>query len=163
MIFENYEEVKFLKESNKIEGEFSREALEDAMKAWNYAKTVKVIRSPNKILTIHKILMMRLRPDIAGRFRWCAVSIGGEIKERPQKNELYRMMLDWISKHANAKTEAKIKKAHIAFEKMHPFEDGNGRTGRIIMNMQRLNAGLPLLIICVGKEQESYYKWFQCD
>ena len=57
--------------------------------------------------------------------------------------------------------EETIEQDHIWFEKIHPFEDGNGRTGRILMNIQRLNAGLPLLIIHEGKEQMEYYKWFQ--
>ena len=51
------------------------------------------------------------------------------------------------------------KKDRIWFEKNHPFEDGNGRTGRILLNWQRLQYGLPLLIIESYKKEE-YYKWF---
>ncbi len=54
-----------------------------------------------------------------------------------------------------------IKNSHIFFEKLHPFEDGNGRTGRILMNLQKLNEELPLLIIHEGEEQMEYYKWFK--
>jgi len=53
-----------------------------------------------------------------------------------------------------------IKLSHIEFENIHPFEDGNGRVGRILMNIQCLNAGLPLLVIHTGKEQQKYYTWF---
>jgi hypothetical protein len=53
------------------------------------------------------------------------------------------------------------KKAHVAFETIHPFVDGNGRIGRILMNWQRLQEGLPILIIHEGPEQMEYYKWFK--
>jgi len=70
-------------------------------------------------------------------------------------------ILKWIDTHCDAKTDETIKKAHIAFEKIHPFEDGNGRVGRIILNFQRVKAGLPILVIHTGKEQQEYYKWFK--
>ncbi|MGH2087662.1 Fic family protein [Aerococcus urinaeequi] len=40
---------------------------------------------------------------------------------------------------------------HIQFERIHPFSDGNGRTGRMIMNYSLLQQGFPPLII--EKEQ----------
>jgi Fic family protein len=49
---------------------------------------------------------------------------------------------------------------HVQYEKIHPFVDGNGRTGRIFMNWWRINNGLPILVIHEGKEQWEYYKWF---
>ena len=54
-----------------------------------------------------------------------------------------------------------IKDWHIQFEHIHPFEDGNGRVGRILMNLQLLNEGLPILVIHQGEEQKRYYKWFK--
>ena len=54
-----------------------------------------------------------------------------------------------------------IKRWHIQFEHIHPFEDGNGRVGRILMNFQLVKKGLPILVIHEGKEQREYYKWFK--
>lgn len=151
------EELKFLKESNAIEREYSRKALTDAIKAWKFAKEQKRL-DLQEILKIHQILMQRLRPGIAGKIRNCVVYIGGERKDqsnREIKESLYSICL------VNPNTEKTIKKWHVAFEAIHPFEDGNGRVGRIIMNWQRLKAKLPLLIIHEGKEQEQYYGWFR--
>ena len=41
----------------------------------------------------------------------------------------------------------KIAKYHIEFEKIHPFEDGNGRTGRILMNFELIKNNLPPIVI----------------
>jgi Fic family protein len=49
---------------------------------------------------------------------------------------------------------------HVKFEKIHPFEDGNGRIGRILLNWQRVKAGLPILTI-YEKDKHAYYKWFE--
>jgi len=151
------EEIEFLRESNAIEGEYDALALADAISAWEYAKAVSV---PDRhcILGIHEKLMKRLRPDIAGIRRQVAVMIGG--KELPNPGSVNRLWIMWEDNHSNAKTEEEIKQAHIAFEQVHPFEDGNGRVGRIVMNMQRLNHDLPILVIHEGEEQQEYYKWF---
>ena len=44
---------------------------------------------------------------------------------------------------------------HIQFERIHPFSDGNGRTGRMIMNYSLLQEGFPPLII--EKETKAQY------
>lgn len=59
---------------------------------------------------------------------------------------------------------------HHEFECIHPFIDGNGRTGRLLLNALRRQYGLPWLTIHVGEEQMAYYRsiqnyrknWFDC-
>lgn len=41
----------------------------------------------------------------------------------------------------------KIAKYHIEFEKLHPFEDGNGRTGRLLINYELLKNNIPPIVI----------------
>jgi len=99
--------------------------------------------------------MHRLNPRIAGKVRDCAVTVGKRLCLFISTVMLEQQLTAWYEVHLRADTEEKIKTAHIAFEHLHPFEDGNGR------NVQRVHARLPLLIIRPGKDQAEYYKWFQ--
>jgi Fic family protein len=43
--------------------------------------------------------------------------------------------------------------AHLEFEKIHPFIDGNGRVGRILQNYLLMNAGYPPIIIKINERK----------
>ncbi len=154
------EEIEFLKESNKIEGETSIIALEDAKHAWNFAKRHRHNKFDiDFIKKIHFELMNRLNPRIAGKIREVPVYIGGECRSQ-SKNDIIANLKAWLETYFEHKTEKGIKNSHIFFEHIHPFNDGNGRTGRILMNIQRLNANLPILTV-YEKDKFDYYKWFK--
>lgn len=148
--------LDFLRESNYIENERSEEAMEDASYAWQRLMREDDFHMSN-LVRLHYDLMHQLNPRIAGRIRMCQVRVGDYVCPNP--SALSILIPIWFDKHSKAETEEDIKKAHIAFEVIHPFEDGNGRAGRIIMNWQRVKAGLPILIIKESEVQE-YYKWF---
>lgn len=155
-------EIEFLKESNAIEREYSDEALQNAKQAWTMAcLSSKEFNSIAYILGVHRRLMKRLNPRIAGKIRKCDVWVGDRKCLNPK--EIMKCLEAWCKSYAKEKTEEGIKEAHIKFEKIHPFEDGNGRVGRILMNIQRLKVKLPILIIHEGEEQMEYYKWFKED
>lgn len=155
----NLERVaEFLHESNAIEDVFGREAEIGAQAAWMWLSAVSRL-DRGAILGAHSVLMKGLDPGIAGRVRDVNVRVGRYLC--PAWDQVPRLMDAWIMNHARASTEDTIKRAHIAFEKIHPFRDGNGRIGRIIMNWQRAKAGLPILVIHRGAEQQEYYKWFR--
>lgn len=70
----------------------------------------------------------------------------------PEYQRIHEMMSEWL-KDVNAyKTDVmdmfdEIAKKHILFERIHPFQNGNGRTGRVILNQQLINHGfLPIVI-----------------
>ena len=153
-------EIEFLKESNGIESEYSYEALEDAKQAWKFAKANKYNINKIVIKRIHFELLKRLNPSIAGKIRGYDVWVGGRKGIGVNKIKGGLELLCDLKLHS-INNENFIKQWHIQFEKIHPFGDGNGRTGRILMNIQRLRIGLPILIIHEGEEQMKYYKWFK--
>lgn len=157
-------EIDFLKESNAIEGEFSQEAQDDAMGAWEYAKENRHDLDLNKILKIHHILMRRLNSKIAGKWRVnVAVTVGERYCPGKSKYFIRKEVQDWLDNckvHTGLGAEEDIKRWHVAFEMIHPFIDGNGRTGRILMNLQRLNVNLPILVI-KDAEKQNYHVWFK--
>ena len=164
-------EKEFLENSNWIEREYSKEAMEDSIKAWEYAKKIKFnmpyFISKKEILIIHKKLMKRLNPRIAGKLRKVQVGVMTKegFKEAIHWSEIEDSLNFLLNPGLNPYYvgEEQIKQWHISFENIHPFEDGNGRVGRILLNLQRLKVGLPLLIIHEGKEQFEYYKWFKSN
>jgi fido (protein-threonine AMPylation protein) len=164
------EEVNtFLSESNKIEREYGQEALDDAKQAWIMGALCFKDFDVSYILGIHRRLLKRLAPHYAGIIRTSAVYIGGDIRNQSKEEILLQLneLVDiWNKNKEILKTKSKkdkedfVKKWHILYELCHPNFDGNGRTGRILMNLQRLYIGLPLLIIYTGIQQQNYYTWF---
>ena len=157
--------LEFLKESNAIEGVHGAVSLRQARLAWEYLVKQKEL-TKDVVLETHGILMKNqdLKPEYKGKFRDCEVRIGGryglhfwEIPEAINK---------WLGDVATSieipGIDGKhIRLDHIEYERIHPFADGNGRTGRMFMNWQRLKAKLPILIIHTGDEQWEYYDWFK--
>ncbi len=157
---------EFLVQSNYIESEARELAHEDAMEAFEYAYEFDKPWNVNFILKVHKLLMQRVRPDIAGKLRDCDVWIGGKRKIFVSESLLKEDLKNWLlsvnmgEKFDLCDAEEYCQNHHIRFEQIHCFEDGNGRTGRILWQVQRLKYGLPVQII---KEDEKldYYKWFK--
>jgi Fic family protein len=154
-------ELDFLKESNNIEDEWDDVALQDAILAWEYLKKNKKL-TISIILETHRILMEhRDLPDqYKGHFRDCPVWIGGkEGKPWFVIPELIQSWINDVNSHIISEDEDIPKEEHVLYEAIHPFIDGNGRTGRIFLNWQRVRLGLPILVIW-EKQKGAYYKWF---
>lgn len=150
--------TRFLRESNAIEDVWDDQSLRDAKRAWNYLFRRKTL-SCDVILQTHKILMKNqpILEEEKGVFRRVPVWIGG--REGKPWYVVPELMNQLCHNARDHKEWEDIKRDHIMFEKIHPFVDGNGRTGRIIMNWQRQRAGLQILIIEEAKKWD-YYKWF---
>ena len=158
-------ELNFLIHSNLIEN-VREEGLKDSIKAWKYAKTIDIL-TRESLLEIHRLLLQNLNPDIAGKFRECNVRVGNRICP---DWEIIDYEIDgiidsfnWSPCYCGAdpdSLESWVKNTHIDFEKLHPHVDCNGRTGRILMNWQRLKLGLDIITIKY-EDRWDYYKWFE--
>ncbi len=163
-----------LKETEKIllEQETSREiSVREIFEAKNLARVIEYKRNNSEklelnkknILLLHQMLIGGINDSIAGRFRDKGeyVRVALHIAPPPEKIEemLNTIILEYSSNLENYFLE-KISKFHLDFETIHPFCDGNGRIGRVIINLQLLSMGLPRIIIR-NKEKDIYYKSFQ--
>ncbi|MEI6144167.1 MAG: Fic family protein [Candidatus Berkelbacteria bacterium] len=115
------------------------------------------------ILFLHKMLIAGIDDKIAGIFRSAGeyVRVGTHIAPAPEHvaTMVESALLDYSGDHMSYFLE-KIAKFHLEFEHIHPFCDGNGRIGRVLINYLLLQIGFPPVIIR-DKEKHLYYKTFQ--
>lgn len=147
----------WIRESNLIEGVDDPKADLVCLKAWRWSLDKPM--SVEMILELHKRIMTgRLPEQYVGVLRPVDVTVGGRFC--PLWVEVPRLLDDWLHRFAGASGEAQTIIAHVEFERIHPFVDGNGRVGRMIMNWQRaLSYKRPLTIFY--KDRWEYYGWFR--
>jgi Fic family protein len=114
---------------------------------FNYLQSNDII-DDNLILKLHAILMNGIRDD-AGCLRNHAVRIVGANVPTSNYLKLPKLMAD-LTKDINKKVGdiiALVSRIHASFEQIHPFADGNGRIGRMIMTAMLLRANLAPAVI----------------
>ncbi len=114
------------------------------------------------ILLLHQMLIGGIDDGIAGRFRRQGeyVRVGTHIAPAPEHVErMLENVLITYSSDLDSYCLDKIARFHLDFETIHPFCDGNGRIGRVLINFQLLQLGLPRLIIR-NSDKERYYQAF---
>ena len=92
-------------------------------------------------------------------FRKIQLFIQGSDHIPPEPEKIPNLMNYFVYNYNNDNQEIfeKIAKYHIEFEKIHPFEDGNGRTGRLLINYELLKNDLPPVVIA----KEDRVKYFE--
>lgn len=113
------------------------------------------------ILGIHLRLMNGIISD-AGQYRKHAVRIMGSnvaLANWAKVPELVDELTDNLKTPRDDIIEI-LATTHARFEKIHPFSDGNGRTGRLILLAQALNAGLTPPLV-VKERKHAYYKYLE--
>jgi Fic family protein len=154
-----------------MEMEISRNvSVREVFEAKNLARVLEYIRSKSVepelsievIILLHKMLMGNINDAIAGRFRKKGeyVRVGTHIAPAPEHVErmIESIISDYSADHSAYFTD-KIARFHLDFETIHPFCDGNGRIGRVIINYQLMRFGFPNIIIR-DKEKQTYYEAF---
>ena len=114
------------------------------------------------IKNIHALVLMN-RPDDKGVYRRIPVRIMGAFTEPVQPYMIEPQMAELISE--NEKREKtmniveRIARFHLEFEGIHPFIDGNGRTGRLLMNLDLIRNGYPPINVKFT-DRKRYYDAF---
>ena len=114
-------------------------------------------------LSLHEMLLSGIRDDWAGRFRrgkeW--VRIGVHVGANPDfvPSLMDRLLKDYQEPDDRYFLDS-IAWFHAEFETIHPFIDGNGRVGRVLINQQLMKLGYPPIIIPNKGKHTSYYPAF---
>ena len=115
------------------------------------------------LLLWHKDIFGETKPDIAGKFRDYLVRVGSHLAPDWQDVEnLIKKFMEFINRDKKINPVELAGRTHYQFEKIHPFGDGNGRIGRLLINFILWHKGYPMLII-EYKKRKSYYKALQKD
>ncbi|MBU6431505.1 MAG: Fic family protein [Patescibacteria group bacterium] len=108
------------------------------------------------VLKVHSILMNGIRSD-AGVYRNHAVRITGVNLPTANYMSVPKLIPEVVTRIIDKSKDiiALSANVHSKFEQIHPFSDGNGRVGRLLMNSMLLQANLPPAII--HQEQKQLY------
>jgi len=173
--------IAFTYNTNAIEGstitlEETRQILEDKVAPSKPLKDIRETESHAKVflgmlkteekisetllLKWHEDIFEETKPDIAGQFRNYLVRVGPYVAPSWRDLEkLVKQLITFVNESKLHPVEIAAR-AHYMFEKIHPFGDGNGRIGRLLMNYVLWKNGYPMLIFEYTK-RNAYYRALQ--
>ncbi len=122
----------------------------------------KIELTESVIKNIHSLVLMD-RSEDRGVYRRIPVRIVGAFHEPPQPYLVEPQMNDLMLNHADRREKMHIVEAvalfHLDFEGIHPFIDGNGRTGRLLINLELMQNGYPAIDVKFT-DRRKYYQAF---
>lgn len=130
--------------------------------AINYIETLAQAQAPIgewEIRQIHNLILRKISPTEAGQYRQLDVKAAGTEYLYPPHYLLPELMgefVRWLVEDApNVHPVMAATEAHYRLVSIHPFRDGNGRTGRLLMNLLLMRAGFPIAVI-VNQQRQAY-------
>ncbi len=168
---EHYYDVELTYTSNAIEGNtlspvettlviekgitVSGKPLKDHLETLDHYDAIRYVRdlarqlaplTESDVRNLHRLVMQRSAPAVAGRYADLARYVRTETGRHssPTPAEIPPLMGDfanWLGSAPAAPETAFM--AHLRLVDIHPFNDGNGRTARLLMNLILIRAGYP--------------------
>jgi Fic family protein len=178
--------VEFTYNSNAIEGNtltlqetamvlegmtVDRKPLKDHLEAVGHRDAFLYVRDiatkdlpldESTIKNIHSLVLMN-QPEDKGVYRRIPVRIMGAYTEPVQPYLIEPKMTELLANNEERKkimsVIERVARFHLEFEGIHPFVDGNGRTGRLIMNLELIRNGYPPINVKFA-DRKRYYDAF---
>lgn len=172
---EHYYDIEITYTSNAIEGNtlsavettlvieegvtIAGKPLKDHLEALDHYDAIRYVRelarektplTASDVRNLHKLVVLRSRPDIAGRYADSARYVRTETGryEFPSPAEIPALMGDFANWPSDApNTPEAAFTAHRRLVDIHPFNDGNGRTARLLMNLILIRGGYPPIAV----------------
>jgi Fic family protein len=168
---EHYYDVEITYSSNAIEGNtltpvettlvieqgitVSGKPLRDHLEALDHFDAIRYVRelarekaplTESDVRNLHRLIVRRSQPDIAGQYASLARYVRTETGQHmfPSPAEIPALMGDfagWLGAAPNTPETAFT--AHTRLVAIHPFNDGNGRAARLLMNLILIRGGYP--------------------
>lgn len=160
----DFDVKKYITGSNNIEGIYSDEEDAQSLLAWAYLEKLDTL-SHKDIMRVQKMITLHqtdLQPNQRGYYRGMAgnitnVSVGG--RSAPDQSLVPDLMNNWLMDVPKMTPLV----GHIRFELIHPFVDGNGRTGRMVYWFVCKKRGIKPHYYHAKeqKNREHYYRLFE--
>ena len=114
------------------------------------------------IKNIHSLVLMN-KPEDKGVYRRVPVRIMGAFTEPVQPYMIEPKITELLAENEKRKSTMniieRVARFHLEFESIHPFIDGNGRTGRLLMNFELMQNGYPPINVKFS-DRKRYYDAF---
>lgn len=117
-----------------------------------------------QIRNLHRLILKQIDDDNAGRYRQLNVTIAGAVSpdnhvppDMLQVPQQMTALLHWYdTEAASLHPVVRAAKLHLDFVKIHPFVDGNGRSARLLLNLELMKAGFPAIVLPVERRLAYY-------
>lgn len=159
----DFDVKEYIRESNLIENIDDPKEDEQSMIAWNYLKNQKslshsVIQKVQRTITINQTDLL---PTQQGHYRSMSkVNVYVGDSTPPLWPMVDGMMDNWLLDLSESDYRLDPLKMHIRFEKIHPFADGNGRTGRMLLWWHEVKLGKKPTLFTDKEKHKLYYPLF---
>jgi Fic family protein len=134
---------------------------------WVYESAPDSVLDLSTIREVHRRVMAPVwasfppaTRDEAGALRTTGVTVGGRRVRVSPAAAVHAEISAWAADHTELEGIHPIERVaerHASFERIHPFTDGNGRTGRLLVNWELIQLGYPPIVIRVQR-REAYLR-----